>query len=278
MADTREAFEASAIVADSAAMAGYRRMHHHEVDLTDFDRPPRAVPPAHRIAICSTPRSGSYLLCRQMINAGLGIPHEYFRSATLARLPARYGVDPSDVDAYVTALEARRTTDNGVFASKLQWLQLSDRPALRERVLARADVIVFLYRQDVVAQAVSWQVSLATGFWSFDATPGPHGPGVSLERTDQTLSLLEELVAQNRVWERILAELGRPVLRVPYEAYARDQGAVLRHLAADLSLPPGAWTLPPAEGRASRLPAPIEAARERLLASARAACAAIPRP
>ena len=143
-----------------------------------------------------------------MINAGIGIPHEYFRSATLARLPGRYGVEASDVDAYVAELEARRTTDNGVFASKLQWLQLSDRPALRERLLMRADLVVFLYRRDVVAQAVSWQVSLATGWWSFDTTPGPRGPGVTLERTDQTLALLDELVAQNRAWERILGEIG----------------------------------------------------------------------
>ena len=28
-----------------------------------------------KIFICSTPRTGSYLLCRYMINAGLGVPH-----------------------------------------------------------------------------------------------------------------------------------------------------------------------------------------------------------
>ena len=70
-------------------MTVYRRMHHDEIDGREWDLPPRAEPPAHRVAICSTPRSGSYLLCRQMINAGIGLPHEYFRRRTSRRWRAR---------------------------------------------------------------------------------------------------------------------------------------------------------------------------------------------
>ena len=38
-----------------------------------------------KIFICSTPRSGSYMLCRYMINAGLGVPHEYFNPNIMRR-------------------------------------------------------------------------------------------------------------------------------------------------------------------------------------------------
>jgi LPS sulfotransferase NodH len=252
-------------------MAAYRRMHHDEVDARDFDLAPRDAPPAHRIVICTTPRSGSYLLCRQMVNAGLGVPHEYFRMRTISRLAQRYGVAPGDVGAYVERLEAHRTTPNGVFATKLHWHQLVQFPAVQERVLERADLIVHLVRGDVVAQAVSWQLSLATGFWSFDATPGPRAENVSLDRPDQTLELVRQLDVQNQAWSSLFARLGRRVLRVPYETYAREQGALLRQLAADLALPPGVWTMPPAEGRDTRLPDEVERARERLLAHARAA-------
>ena len=46
-----------------------------------------------KILICSTPRSGSYLLCRQMINAGLGIPHEYFNPIVMRQMAPRLGLE-----------------------------------------------------------------------------------------------------------------------------------------------------------------------------------------
>jgi LPS sulfotransferase NodH len=49
-----------------------------------------------KILICSTPRSGSYLLCRQMINAGLGIPHEYFNPIVMRQMAPRLGLE-SDI-------------------------------------------------------------------------------------------------------------------------------------------------------------------------------------
>ena len=249
-------------------------MHHDEIDRRAWDRPRRAAPPEHRIVICSTPRSGSYLLCRQMINAGLGVPSEYFRARTVARLAERWGVAASDVPAYLDALEAHRTTDNGVFAAKIQWHQLIQFPAARERLVERADLVVHLYRRDIVAQAVSWQVSLATGYWSFDATPGPRAADVSIDRVDQALALAGDLQAQDRAWEALLARLEAPVLRIAYESYVREQSALLSDIAARLALPAGSWSLPPAEGRESSLPEDVEAARVRLLGLARAAYAA----
>jgi len=79
-------------------------MHHDELDLSAWDRPRRADAPTRRLVICSTPRSGSYLLCRQMINAGLGLPTEYFRERTVECLGARWGVAPGDDDAYLDEL------------------------------------------------------------------------------------------------------------------------------------------------------------------------------
>jgi LPS sulfotransferase NodH len=252
----------------------YRRMHHDEIDAAAWDRPPRDAPPLGRVIICSTPRSGSYLLCRQMINAALGLPTEYFRPQTTAALGARWGVPAGDDGGYVDALESRRTTGNGLFAAKVQWQHQELHACVRERWLERADLLVFLYRSDLVAQAVSWQVSLATGLWSFDATPGPRMEGVTLERSDLTLGLARELRRQNLAWEGLLASLGRRVLKVPYETFVENQGALVSRLAADLAIPAGAWTLPPPEPRESRLPGEVEAARARLLAAARKTLAA----
>ncbi|GMU70743.1 MAG: hypothetical protein HS109_05615 [Burkholderiales bacterium] len=242
----------------------YRRMHHDELDRPEWDRP-RPQRPVRRVVICSTPRSGSYLLCRQMVNAGLGIPTEYLRAQTRTALRTRWRDGAPGDAGYLDAVEEHRTTGNGVFAAKLQWRQCEQHPASRERWLARADLLVFLLRDDLAAQAVSWQVSLATGLWSFDDTRGPTESQVSLEPSSITHRLARMLRQQNERWSALLSELGRPVLVVRYETYVRAQGELLRDIASRLGLRPDEWSMPPPEGRDNRLPADVEEARARLL-------------
>ena len=47
----------------------------------------------HRLFICSTPRSGSYMLCRYMINADFGVPHEYFNPIVIRQIAPRLGLE-----------------------------------------------------------------------------------------------------------------------------------------------------------------------------------------
>src|SRR3954454_14110809 len=56
------------------------------LDQPEFTGEPR------KIFICSTPRSGSYMLCRFMINAGLGVPHEYFNPVIMREIAPRLGL------------------------------------------------------------------------------------------------------------------------------------------------------------------------------------------
>src|SRR5437762_12723397 len=45
-----------------------------------------------KIIICSTPRSGSYMLCRFRINVGLGVPYEYFEPEIMREIAPRLGL------------------------------------------------------------------------------------------------------------------------------------------------------------------------------------------
>lgn len=56
---------------------------------------PESVGKPRKVFICSTPRSGSYLLCRFMINAGLGVPHEYFNPIVIRQMAPRLGFEDS---------------------------------------------------------------------------------------------------------------------------------------------------------------------------------------
>ena len=107
-------------------------------------------PPKISYLICTTPRSGSTLLCELLADTGIaGRPDEYFqqlRSTGLPMRPRDYldGVAPEivpaeahdgeseqhnlydpyrffDFDEYVGWVKARATTPNGVFAAKIMW-------------------------------------------------------------------------------------------------------------------------------------------------------------
>src|SRR5215213_3769543 len=107
--------------------------------------------PTHSYLICTTPRSGSTLLCELLEGTGVaGRPDEYFqqlRATGMPMTPRDYldGVaaglvpppadhdgngddlsvyDPrrfADFEQYVAWVRRRATTPNGVFAAKIMW-------------------------------------------------------------------------------------------------------------------------------------------------------------
>src|SRR5262245_23029007 len=70
--------------------------------------------PADRtLIICSAPRTGSYELCRYLLAAGIGVPHEYFNPNYAQRLGERWGfskspLEPSELKRYIEILRRRR--------------------------------------------------------------------------------------------------------------------------------------------------------------------------
>jgi trehalose 2-sulfotransferase len=233
------------------------------LDLATADHdtePPRdPVPPQRPYLVCSTPRSGSTLLCRGLAAAGVaGVPLEYFNALLRDPLSARWGVD--SVDAYVRALYSRRTTHAGVFGAKAHWDQLS---ALRAELLGLSagepafaissdflgDVLpgvryVRISRLDVDRQAVSFWKALRSGLFSEHAAAAPEPTDVpySFEGIDRCRRLIENGELH---WDRFFAANGIEPLRVTYEdlagAYVETIEQVVRWLvpdAGDFPVPP----------------------------------------
>jgi LPS sulfotransferase NodH len=112
------------------------------------------VKPTRSYLVCSTPRSGSTLVCKALRDTGVaGRPEEYFealRSTGRPRRPEEYfaGVDDRSIfdelgdpgdggspppawsrtayDRYLDWAMEQGTTDNGVFGAKLMWQYLGD--------------------------------------------------------------------------------------------------------------------------------------------------------
>jgi LPS sulfotransferase NodH len=211
------------------------------VNGAEFDQTPRE--PKRHLIVCTTPRSGSYLLARQLIRAGLGIPHEYLNVVNSSVIIPRVfgGVDPQRVNSksYVDWLEPNRTTPNGVFAAKLHWPDLEDNPELVERWLRKPGAVcIFLHRRRLLAQAVSYQASMRTGIWDVGgevSTPPRSLPGVSNRReTDQ---LAYRLVTWNGMWRFLFESNGIDAVELAYEDFVANQSKTIAEIATMLDVP-----------------------------------------
>jgi LPS sulfotransferase NodH len=219
-----------------------------------------------KVVICSTPRSGSYLLCRHMINAGLGIPHEYFNPIVIRQIAPRLGfaaeiaemkwhsrgrrdslllrkservAERAFLTRYVSALMAMRT-QGGVFASKIHYrdfVRVLDN-SVGHRLFDDA-VFVYLYREDLLRQAVSERFAQLTGRWGIDDTvttpPAANPDFFDVAGIDWALV---DLANQERGWRVFMARNGVSPLSISYERLCEDPFAFVVAIARRLGVDP----------------------------------------
>jgi trehalose 2-sulfotransferase len=212
--------------------------------------------------ICSTPRSGSNLLCKGLAATGvLGRPREYFSHAAihhyLGEWGGRHPLSTSHLPRcvpgfpYLDRVRSEAAT-TGNLALKVHWYQLED-AKLVERILdvfpGGADSkFVYLSRIDKVDQAISTMIANATRVYYI--RPGRE-PRVSPWFEDGTrresrysfaeiASIAAKLVDHDMAWKEFFA-----VNRLSYEAvlyeelawnYFKTMRRVMRFLGAAESI------------------------------------------
>ena len=205
--------------------------------------------------LCGTPRTGSTLLCSLLSSTGvLGRPESYFRGPDEAAWASRFGLPTEDgrvrdYDAFVRAVRAAATTDNGVFAARIMWGSL-DRIALGLRTptdqpdvsaLERAFgplVFVHLGRRDVIAQAVSWCRAEQTGFWQQGDIASRH-PELDLDRLRELVGTIRE---HDSAWRSWFALNGVEPHTVVYEDLVHERRRTVEGIAARLGVRlPARW-------------------------------------
>jgi len=190
------------------------------------------------LIICSAPRTGSYELCRYLLAAGIGVPHEYFNPNYARRLGERWGLsksplEPSELSRYIEVLRRRRA-QGGVFATKLQFPQFNW--SLRNehgRRLFEGAIVVHLFRPDAAAQFASYRSALETGFWDFSARPTLSAVVRDSKDFDsflkQALQELDALMGQDAGFRCLFALLGiRPFFLTTDELFSNGRNVVCK--------------------------------------------------
>lgn len=225
--------EATAKRPDSLALIG-----------PEYDRP--SPHPAERtLIICSAPRTASTELCRCLLAAGIGIPHEYFHPNYARQLGERWGfsrspLEPSELFRYIKALRHWRA-QGGVFATKLQFPQF-DLNLRNEhgRRLFEGATVVHLFRPDATAQYASYRNALETGVWGFSAHLTTPAVVRDVQDSDkfltQALRELEWLMGQDAAFRCLFTLLGIKPIFVTTDELVADPRHAVRGIADAMRL------------------------------------------
>jgi LPS sulfotransferase NodH len=139
--------------------------------------------PALSYFVCSTPRSGSTLLCERLTGTGVaGSPNEWMLPSTEGLARDMFGIAARFADpAYLGELLTKTRTANGVFGVKLMWPQMAQLlrgefwnlrlgPPQAGMITLANLRYVRIVRRDRIRQAVSFLLAQRTNRWQRLAT------------------------------------------------------------------------------------------------------------
>jgi LPS sulfotransferase NodH len=207
----------------------------------------RVTGPRRSVFICGIQRSGTWLLAHLLQSTGVvGRPGEFFSPDDARRF--REDWRASRFEDYLARVFEVGTSPNGVFAAKLMWNYFEEfmfeirrlvkgyeRPDLEViSSVFPAPRFVFICREDVLAQAVSWSKAAQTG--QYAAHQGKTGEAVF--DFDHIEGLRELVLVQNGAWRRWFDAHEIEPFEVTYEELCADQVGVTMRTLSFLDLEP----------------------------------------
>ena len=183
-----------------------------------------------------------------------GRPQSYFRAPDERAWAERWGLRPGyDYREFVEAARVAGTTPNGVFGAKVMWgthaellgrLGPGDDLALLREAFGEVR-FVYVYREDVLAQAVSWARAEQTGRWyrggRGEISGGPAGePGEAVFDAGRIRELITTIEEHNAGWQSFFTKNRiSSVCRVRYEDLDADMIATTRRVLEFLDVDTG---------------------------------------
>lgn len=221
------------------------------------------MPGYNAYMICTTPRSGSTLLCKLLAATGVaGQPGSHFHTPTLARwletfdlARADFADDSDAISAVLTAARKHGTGTTSLFGLRMQqgsFAYFTSQLALvypqaasdtaRIEAAFGSTLFVHLTRADKLDQAISRVMAMQTGLWH------RHADGTELERQSlprapvydaaQIAAQIADLSALDGAWMRWFEIEGVAAMQVSYDALSRDPSAVLADVLGVLGQDP----------------------------------------
>lgn len=191
-----------------------------------YDMAERTGEPVKTIMLATIPRTGSTYLCLRMWSEGVfGAPLEYLNSnfnSSVRRLSR------GTLSEHWRQVKRMRQTPNGVFSYKMfvanYYLIKDFDPDFLQEIAP--SYVVYLTREDKVAQAISFARAIQTGLWFAGADcPQPEYCFEAIHEQEKSIA------DQEATWEAIFNLTGTAPFRITYEQVLVDCESVIEGLA-----------------------------------------------
>jgi LPS sulfotransferase NodH len=223
---------------------------------------PDGAPAEKGLLVLSTPRSGSTMFCDVLTNSGhIGICEEWFNERHFAAWQEVLGYDAFDMEEYLKWVTRKSTGSTGVIALHVHIGQLLNVTKTYEFSLGTMsfDHVVWIYREDKIAQAVSLAKAASTDQWKSTQRGHPEGkPDLSFRHISERLhtiidqdqfyrkslshitdadyayeQFLNMPCGNNSPWNRVMAALGKPNIGIPQTMTKIQRNADTKQVARD---------------------------------------------
>lgn len=184
-----------------------------------------------KLLILSTPRTGSNLLCECLTQSGVFGHVDGFFVGHGEGLAATF-------DAYSHNYIANHQAANGNFATKIMWDYIdelsSHLPYGRiDEFMSQFTHVLHLYREDDIAQAVSWYMALGSGKWTSENEQKRPFPEYNYRRIAWHLGIIRSYGARTTAYCDLM---GIDPLRMSYESFVGARYAQLSFIAYSCGL------------------------------------------
>lgn len=209
----------------------------------------------HSYLVCSTGRSGSTLLCKTLKQFNCcGCPEEYFHHTGNRGLHLRDNL--GGFLKYFNASLKEGTTPNGIFGLKMHWWQLDSFLKIVKKYSCFEGVpdieilntlfpnlkFIYIWRQDMLAQAVSTTIAQQTRVWkqvidddqktAYSKTlvkPAPEGTTIRFQPL-KIYGWEQSFKDQNHRWRDFLAKNKIDHYELTYESLTKNFAIEIQHV------------------------------------------------
>jgi trehalose 2-sulfotransferase len=211
--------------------------------------------------ICTSPRSGSTLLCQGLSKTGrAGMPEEFFdhREQVTRYWMKRFGI--GERSGFADKIVEATSTPNGVFGAKLHWTTHADmhralseslgqlvsdapRRSLNELLLAKFSPVryIWLRRQNKVAQGISHFRATRSDFWQIPKGRLGDEKRAIYDAVEFDFRAIDRTIAwayeYDRQWANYFRHHGLTPLQLAYEDLVASYDAIIRKVLDFLDIP-----------------------------------------